>query len=88
MKLLERPNGRGIGTYHFGAHSPGMASVVPMTGQDRFQTLLLLQPLDDYIGRDYPTQFIGIFVDGHDFAASGFASVQPKATNSPGLSSW
>jgi transposase len=55
-----------------------------ISGQDRSQTLLLPERVDDYVGADNPVRFIDAFVDGLDLAAAGFAGVQPKATGRPG----
>ena len=35
-----------------------------ITGHDRFQTLLLPESLDDYVGPDNPVRFIEAFVEG------------------------
>jgi transposase len=50
-----------------------------ITGQDRSQTLLLPESLDDYVAPENPVRFIEAFVDGLDLAA-GFARVLPKDT--------
>jgi transposase len=55
-----------------------------LVGQDRFQTLLLPESLDDYVGSENPVRFIEAFVDGLDLAAAGFDRVQPKETGRPG----
>ena len=55
-----------------------------LIGQDRFQTLLLPESLDDYVGPENPVRFIEAFVDGLDLAAAGFGRVQPKGTGRPG----
>jgi transposase len=55
-----------------------------LIGQDRFQTLLLPESLDDYVGPENPVRFIEAFVDGLDLAAAGFGRVQPKETGRPG----
>jgi transposase len=51
-----------------------------ITGQDRSQTLLLPESLDDYVAPENPVRFIEAFVDGLDLAAAGFARVLPKDT--------
>jgi transposase/IS5 family transposase len=55
-----------------------------LEGHDRFQTLLLPEALDDYVGPENPVRFIDAFVDGLDLTAAGFARVQPKETGRPG----
>lgn len=55
-----------------------------IVGQDRSQTLLLPESLDDYVGPDNPVRFIEAFVDGLDLAAAGFGRVRPKQTGRPG----
>jgi transposase len=55
-----------------------------LVGQDRSQTLLLPESLDDYVGTENPVRFIEAFVDGLDLAAADFARVQPKETGRPG----
>jgi transposase len=58
-----------------------------LVGHDRFQTLLLPESLDDYVGPENPVRFIEAFVDGLDLAAAGFDRVQPKETGRPGYAS-
>jgi transposase len=55
-----------------------------IAGHDRYQTLLLPESLDEYVGQDNPVRFIDAFVDGLDLAAAGFARVKPKVTGRPG----
>jgi transposase len=55
-----------------------------ITGHDRFQTLLLPESLDEYVGQDNPVRFIDAFVDGLDLAAAGFIRVEAKVTGRPG----
>jgi transposase len=55
-----------------------------LVGQDRCQTLLLPESLDDYVGPENRVRFIEAFVDGLDLAAAGFARVRPKETGRPG----
>ena len=55
-----------------------------LIGQDRSQTLLLPESLDDYVGPENPVRFIEAFVDGLDLATAGFGRVQPKETGRPG----
>ena len=55
-----------------------------ITGEDRFQLLLLPDAVDDYVGPDNPVRFIDAFVDGLDLEAAGFRRVHPKGTGRPG----
>jgi transposase len=55
-----------------------------LVGYDRYQTLLLPEALDDYVGPENPVRFIEAFVDGLDLAAAGFGRVRPKETGRPG----
>jgi transposase len=55
-----------------------------IAGHDRFQTLLLPESLDEYVGQDNPVRFIDAFVDGLDLAAAGFVRVEAKVTGRPG----
>ena len=55
-----------------------------LVGYDRYQTLLLPESLDDYVGPENSVRFIEPFVDGLDLATAGFARVQPKETGRPG----
>ena len=55
-----------------------------LVGHDRFQTLLLPESLDDYVGPENPVRFVEAFVDVLDLAAAGFDRVQPKETGRPG----
>jgi transposase len=55
-----------------------------LVGQDRSQTLLLPESLDDYVGAENPVRFIEAFVDGLDLAVAGFGRVRPKETGRPG----
>ncbi len=53
-------------------------------GVNRFQTLLLPEAVDDYVGADNPVRFIDAFVDELDLEQAGFERVQAKATGRPG----
>ena len=55
-----------------------------IAGHDRFQTLLLPERLDDYVGPENPVRFIEAFVDGLDLTAAGFHRVSAKRTGRPG----
>ena len=52
-------------------------------GQDRTQSILLPECLDDFVDEDNPVRVIDAFVDELDLAALGFESVQPEATGRP-----
>jgi len=55
-----------------------------ISGHDRFQTLLLPESLDEYVGPENPVRFIDAFVDGLDLTAAGFVRVASKVTGRPG----
>ena len=52
-------------------------------GQDRRQTTLLPDCVDDYVTGENPVRAIEAFVDALDLAALGFAGVVPEATGRP-----
>ena len=52
-------------------------------GQDRAQSFLLPQSLEDFVNEDNPVRVIDAFVDELDLASLGFDSVQPEATGRP-----
>jgi transposase len=52
-------------------------------GQDRSQSTLLPESLDDYVAEDNPVRVIEVFVDGLDLAKLGFDGAAPKATGRP-----
>lgn len=52
-------------------------------GQDRGQTSLLPECIDDYVDADNPVRVIDAFVDMLDLATVGF-NVEPEATGRPG----
>ncbi|MGK9233502.1 IS1182 family transposase [Inquilinus limosus] len=52
-------------------------------GQDRRQTTLLPDCLDDYVGEDNPVRAVEAFVEELDLAGLGFAGVVPEATGRP-----
>lgn len=52
-------------------------------GQDRCQTLLLPEGLDDYVAQDNPVRVVDAFIDELDLLALGFAGAQPAATGRP-----
>src|SRR3954463_6747703 len=55
-----------------------------IAGDDRSQTLLLPESLDDYVGAENPVRFIEAFVDGLGLTTAGFIRVAPKRTGRPG----
>src|SRR6516165_7613129 len=55
-----------------------------LVGEDRFQTLLLPESLDDYVSPENPVRFIDAFVDGLGLSGAGFGRVQPRETGRPG----
>lgn len=52
-------------------------------GQDRAQSILLPECLDDFVDEDNPVRVIDAFVDELDLARLGFDSVQPETTGRP-----
>jgi transposase len=54
-----------------------------VVGDDRSQSTLFPELLDDYLGDDNPVRAIDVFVDALDLAALGFGGVEPEATGRP-----
>src|SRR5437879_2122846 len=54
-----------------------------VVGEDRSQSTLFRERLDDYLGEDNPVRAIDVFVDGLDLAGLGFGGVEPEATGRP-----
>ena len=54
-----------------------------MLGDDRSQSTLFPERLDDYLGDDNPVRAIDVFVDELDLAKLGFGGVEPAATGRP-----
>lgn len=52
-------------------------------GQDRGQSILLPECLDDFVDEDNPVRVIDAFVDELDLARLGFDSVHPETTGRP-----
>jgi transposase len=52
-------------------------------GEDRRQSLLLPDSLDDYVTEDNPVRVIEVFIDALDLGVLGFAGIQPAATGRP-----
>jgi len=54
-----------------------------VVGDDRSQSTLFPERLDDYLGEDNPVWAIDVFVDELDLAGLGFGGVEPEATGRP-----
>src|SRR5271167_4321693 len=54
-----------------------------VVGEDRSQSTLFPERLDDYIGDDNPVRAIDVFVDELDLGELGFVGVAPAATGRP-----
>ena len=54
-----------------------------VVGNDRSQSTLFPERLDDYLGEDNPVRAIDVFVDELDLAKIGFDGVEPEATGRP-----
>jgi transposase len=52
-------------------------------GEDRSQTILFPECLDDYLGHDNPVRAIDVFVDELDLAKLGFDGIEPQETGRP-----
>ncbi len=52
-------------------------------GEDRRQSLLLPDSLDDYVTEDNPVRVVEVFIDELALGALGFEGVQPAATGRP-----
>jgi transposase len=52
-------------------------------GEDRRQSLLLPDSLDNYVTEDNPVRVVEVFIDELDLGALGFEGVQPAATGRP-----
>src|SRR5450631_2716760 len=53
-------------------------------GEDRSQSTLFPEHLDDYIAEDNPVRVIDVFVDELDLRTLGFDGMQPEVTGRPG----
>jgi hypothetical protein len=53
-----------------------------VVGDDRSQSTLFPERLDDYLGEDNPVRAIDVLVDELDLAKLGFDGVEPEATGS------
>jgi transposase len=54
-----------------------------VVGDDRSQSTLFPERLEDYLGEDNPVRAIDVFVDELDLAKLGFGGVEPEATGRP-----
>src|SRR6202047_1428314 len=54
-----------------------------VVGDDRSQSTLVPERLDDYLGEDNPVRAIDVFVDELDLAGLGFGGVEPEVTGRP-----
>src|SRR3954470_8565672 len=54
-----------------------------VVGDDRSQSTLFPERLDDYLGEDNPVRAIDVFVDELDLLELGFGGVEPEATGRP-----
>ncbi|NQV44953.1 MAG: IS5/IS1182 family transposase, partial [Rhodospirillales bacterium] len=52
-------------------------------GEDRSQSALFPERLDDYVGQDNPVRVVDVFVDELDLGGLGFNGVEPLATGRP-----
>ncbi len=52
-------------------------------GEDRGQSTLFPERLDEYVGEDNPVRVIDVFVDELDLGQLGFIGVEPHATGRP-----
>ena len=52
-------------------------------GEDRSQSTLFPEHLDDYIAEDNPVRVIDVCVDELDLNEFGFAGMQPEETGRP-----
>ena len=55
-------------------------------GEDRNQSTLFPESLEDYIAEDNSVRVVDAYVDELDLASLGFERVNPKATGRPWLS--
>jgi transposase len=52
-------------------------------GEDRSQSTLFPEQLEDFVGEDNPVRVVDVFVDELDLGGLGFASVNPRSTGRP-----
>src|ERR1700716_2216260 len=54
-----------------------------VVGDERSQSTLFPERLDDYLGEDNPVRAIDVFVEELDLAKLGFEGAEPEATGRP-----
>ena len=54
-----------------------------VVGDDRSQSTMFPERLDDYLAEDNPVRAVDVFVDELDLAGLGFVGVEPEATGRP-----
>ena len=54
-----------------------------VVGDDRSQSTLFPERLDDYLSEDNPVRAIDVFVDELDLGGLGFGGVEPEVTGRP-----
>jgi transposase len=52
-------------------------------GEDRKQTVLFPEVLEDYVSEENPVRFIDVFIEGLDLSEMGFGRAIPKETGRP-----
>jgi len=52
-------------------------------GECRTQSVLLPEPLDDYVNEANPVRVVDVFVDELDMGKLGFEGIRPAATGRP-----
>jgi transposase len=52
-------------------------------GENRFQSTLFPESLDDYIAEDNPVRVVDVFVDELDLKTLGFEGAEPEETGRP-----
>src|SRR3981081_324488 len=75
--------GKRFGLYDSSAIWWGDSMTRFVVGDDRSQSTLFPERLDDYLGEDNPVRAIDVFVDELDLAKLGFDGVEPEATGRP-----
>ena len=53
-------------------------------GENRFQSTLFPESLEDYIAKDNSIRIVDAFVDSRNLKQLGFAGAEPSATGRPG----
>src|SRR5258705_5764487 len=64
-------------------HLPEDSMTRFVVGDDRSQSTLFPERLEDYLAEDNPVRAIDVFVDELDLAGLGFGGVEPEATGRP-----